>query len=194
MTAQRRRIIQERHLLVAERVDDINRRLRFVSQYRMSYVPKGPDTWVILPAERIFRDEGLPILGDKFRFLISEDVSIVPTSTEVEVGELIFVRFCYRLKRTMQVLMKGAINSDLLPMDWEFRYEFDPRGEEHAMPQAGEPSALQNRTGPRLPPFHIHVLEKTTIGDDLHYPLGMPKKPLELLFEVLRLIRDEFIA
>lgn len=116
------------------------------------------------------------------------------TREEPEIGELRFRSFCYALKKAATQDMLGTLKTDRLLKDWEFRYEFDPRGAEHGMPKVCEPSALENRVDDRLPPFHIHVCEKGTINSDLHYPIGIPETPLELLFEIIRLIRDEFTS
>jgi hypothetical protein len=186
MAPLRRSVIKERESAVSERVTEINRRLKHLSDYTVTYFPLGREIWYILPAIRLFQEDGFPILGNKFSLLITENLG---TSAD----KLTFTYFRYRLRKISDVSTE-RVATDRLPMDWEFRYEFDLRGEEHAMPRAGEPDALQDRTGDRFPPFHMHVYEKSTIGDDLHYPLGIPERPFDLLFEVIRLIRDEFIG
>jgi len=186
MTSLRRKAIKERELAVTTRVIEINRRLRHLSRYTVTHISRGPESWCILPTDRMFQKDGFPILGNKFRFLVNENFG---TSAD----KLIFTCFRYRLKKVTDVSTERVAITDRLPMDWEFRYEFEPRGEEHSMPRAGEPDALQARTGDRFPPYHMHVYEKGTIGDDLHYPLGTPEEPFDLLFEVIRLIHDEFI-
>ena len=186
MTSSRRKAIKERELAVTLRVTEINRRLEHLSRYTVTNFSREPESWRILPTHKLFQEDGFPILGNKFRLLIIEDLG---TSAD----KLIFTYFRYRLKKITDLSPERVAITDGLPMDWEFRYEFNPRGEEHAMPQAGEPDALQARTGDRFPPFHMHVYEKGTIEDDLHYPLGIPEKPFDLLFEVIRLIHDEFI-
>ena len=193
MSPQRRRVLRDRQQLVVERVDAINKRLKYLSSYRVDCVPQGPDWWHILPKLGIFKAQGLPIYGKKFCLLIEEVLYIMTTKEEPEIGELRFRSFCYALKKITDPDSQGTFKSDLLPKDWEFRYEFDPRGEEHGMPQSCNPDALKNRFGDRLPPFHMHVCEKGTVDSDLHYPIGNPEPPLELLFEIIRLIRDEFV-
>lgn len=185
--SSRRRVIKERELAVDTRVTEINRRLKYLSLYTVTHFSNGPESWCILPMNRMFREDGFPILGNKFRFLVDENLS---TSGD----KLIFTYFRYRLKKVADISTESVAITHELPVDWEFRYDFNLCSEEHAMPRAGEPDALQYRTGDRLPPFHMHVYEKSTIGDDLHYPLGIPEKPFALLFEVIRLIRDEFIG
>lgn len=185
--SSRRRAIKEREQTVDARVTEINRRLKYLSLYTVTHFSKGPESWCILPVNKMFREDGFPILGNKFRLLVDEDLS---TSGE----KLIFTYFRYRLKKVRDISTERAALTDRLPMDWEFQYEFNDRGEEHSMPQACEPDVLEARTGERFPPFHMHVNEKGTIGKDLHYPLGIPEKPFDLLFEVIRLIRDEFIG
>jgi len=186
MTSLRRKAIKERELAVTTRVKEINRRLKYLSRYSVTYIPRGPESWCILPTDKMFQNDGFPIFGNKYRLLVNEYLG---TSAD----KLIFTYFRYRLKKVRDLSTKRIAITDGLPRDWEFRYEFNPRGEEHAMPQAGEPDALQARTGDRFPPFHMHVYEKGTIGDNLHYPLGIPEEPFDLLFEVIRLIHDEFI-
>lgn len=193
MSPQRQRVLRDRQQLVVERVDAINNRLKYLSSERVDYVPRGPDSWHILPKLRVFKDQGFPIHGKKFRLLIEEYLYIITTKEEPEVGELRFRSFCYALKKIADPDLQKTLKTDLLLKDWEFRYEFLPRGEEYGMPQACEPDALRNRVDDRLPPFHIHVYEKGTINSDLHYPIGNPETPLELLFEIIRLILDEFI-
>lgn len=186
MTSSRHKAIKERESAVTTRVTEINRRLKHLSRYTVTHISRGPESWCILPTDKMFQKDGFPILGNKFRLLVNENWG---TSSDM----LILTYFRYRLKKVTDLSTKRVAITDGLPIDWEFRYEFDPRGDENAMPRAGEPDALQAGTGDRLPPYHMHVYEKSTIGDELHYPLGMPEKPFDLLFEVIRLIRDEFI-
>jgi hypothetical protein len=194
MNPQRQRVLRGRQQLVVDRVDEINKRLKYLSSYRVDYVPRGPDSWHILPNIGLFKEQGFPIHGEKFRLLIEEKLYIMITKEEPEIGELRFHSFCYALKKTVDPDLQETLKTDLLPKDWEFRYEFSPRGVEYDMPQACEPDALKNRVDDRLPPFHMHVYEKGTINSDLHYPIGNPEAPLELLFEIIRLILDEFIT
>jgi len=192
MSPQRQRVLRDRQQLVVERVDAINKRLKYLSSYRVDCVPRGPDSWQILPKLGVFKEQGFPIHGQKFRLLIEENLYIMTTKEEPETGELRFHSFRYALKKTLDPDLQEMLKTDLLLKDWEFRYEFNPRGAEYDMPQACEPDALRNRVDDRLPPFHMHVYERGTINADLHYPIGTPETPLELLFEIIRLIRDEF--
>jgi hypothetical protein len=182
-----RSIIKEREREVTGRVTEINRRLKYLSPYAVTHFSDGSESWCILPMNKMFQNNGFPISGNKFLFLVTEKLS-------TSGGRLTLTYFRYRLKKVTDIFTKGVVATDKLPMDWEFRYDFNPRGEEHAMPQAGDSVALQGRAGDRLPAFHMHVYEKGTIGDDLHYPIGTPDNPWELLFEVIRLIHDEFIV
>ncbi len=187
MTYTRRQAIKERELAVTTRVTEINQRLRYLSNYTVTNVSRGPESWCILPTDKMFQTDGFPIYGNKYRLSVIEYLG---TSAD----KLIFTYFRYKLKKSTDVATKRVVITDMLPMDWEFRYEFNPRGEEHAMPKAGDSDTLKARTEDRFPPFHMHVYERSTVGDDLHYPLGIPEKPFDLLYEVIRLIHDEFIS
>ncbi len=54
--------------------------------------------------------------------------------------------------------------------------------------------AIGQATSRRFPPYHMHVTEKSDLSDNLHYPIGEPTQPLGLVFEILRLIKDEFVS
>lgn len=176
---------RQRRKLIEDRVAEINKRLQLVSSQYVHPVSQGPDRWYIVPF-RQFIDQGFVIRGNKFRLKIWEDIS-------THSDELAPVGFCYALKKIVDPDASGTIGTNLLPKDWEFRYDFSPRGEEHEMPGACSLDALNNRVADRLPPFHVHVCELGTVDDTLHYPIGTPEKPLELLFEIIRLVQDEFL-
>jgi len=77
---------------------------------------------------------------------------------------------------------------------WHFRYELNDRGPEHSFTTACIADAIKQATNRRLPPYHMHIAEKSALSDDLHYPIGEPTQPLDLVFEVLRLVKDEFVS
>ena len=51
----------------------------------------------------------------------------------------------------------------------------------------------QKSADTKLTVWGMHVKEVAGVYDDLHYPIGEPEKPLNLIFEIIRLIKDEFI-
>lgn len=185
MTSLRRREIQEREQAISTRVMNINQRLNYLSRYTVASVPNGPESWCIRPTDRMFQKDGFPILGNKFRLLINEDLRI-------SSDQLIFTYFRYRLNKVSDIVSGTEAITDKLQTAWELRYDFEPRGDEHEMPHAGEPNAYIKKTSRRFPPFHIHINEQG-VGDNLHYPLGIPDNPFDLIFEIMRLIYDDFI-
>ncbi len=67
MTSFRRKVIKEREVAVTTRVTELNRRLKLLSRYTVTYVPRGPESWCILPTDKMFQNDGLPIFGNKYR-------------------------------------------------------------------------------------------------------------------------------
>jgi hypothetical protein len=115
---------------------------------------------------------------------------IVALSTDLGV-RLICERFEYRVEASRDLT---DYHSRAVPAGWHFRYELNDRGPEHSFMTACVADAIKQATNRRFPPYHMHVAEKSALSDNLHYPIGEPMQPLDLVFEVLRLVKDEFVS
>jgi hypothetical protein len=129
----------------------------------------------------------LPIRCDGLSLAFDEEIVVLPTNSGVR---LLCERFEYKVEATKDLTDH---RSRTVPAGWHFRYERDDRGPEHSFMAACVADAVGQATNRRLPLYHMHVAEKSALSDDLHYPIGEPVKPLDLIFEILRLVKDEFV-
>lgn len=180
-----RREQREAQKLVDARVADINRVLRVTCVGRVEAQPTGALRWQIVPT---WGRTALPIKCDGLLLVFHEEIVALPTDLGVR---LICERFEYRVEATKDLTDH---QSRVVPAGWHFRYELDDRGPEHSFLAACVADAIRQATNRRLPPYHMHVAEKSALSDNLHYPIGEPIQPLDLVFEILRLVKDEFVS
>ena len=174
----------EAQKLVNVRVADINRVLRVTCVGGVEAQPTGALRWQIAPT---WKRTTLPIRCDGLLLVFHEEIVVLPTNLGVR---LIFERFQYKVEATKNLTDH---RSRTVPAGWHFRYERDDRGPEHSFMVACVADAIRQATNRRLPLYHMHVAEKSALSDHLHYPIGEPVQPLNLVFEILRLVKDEFV-
>lgn len=170
--------------LVDIRVANINSVLRVVCVGGVEARPISTLQWQIAPT---WRRPALDIRCDGLLLIFREEITALPTDLGVR---LICERFQYRVEATKDLTDH---QNRAVAAGWHFRYELEDRGPEHLSTAACVADAIRQATERRLPPYHIHVTEKSDLSDHLHYSIGEPIQPLDLIFEILRLVKDEFV-
>jgi len=170
--------------LVNDRVASINKVLRVTCVGSVEACPTGALRWQIVPT---WKRPALPIRCDGLILVFYEEIVVLPTNLGVR---LICERFKYTVEATKNLTDH---RSRTVPVGWHFRYERDDKGPQHSFMTACVANAIKQATNRRLPLYHMHVAEKSNLSDDLHYPIGEPVQPLDLVFEILRLVKDEFV-
>lgn len=176
---------REGRKLVDARVADINSALRVVCIGGIEARPTGALRWQIVPT---WGRVTLPIRCDGLSLFFHEEIVALSIGLGVR---LICERFEYKVEASRDLT---DYRNRVVPAGWHFRYELDDRGPEHSFITACVADAIKQATNRRLPPYHVHVAEKSALSDNLHYPIGEPMQPLDLVFEVLRLVKDEFVS
>ncbi len=179
-----RREQRESQKLVDIRVGDINKALRATCVGTIEARATGALQWQLIPT---WGRSALAIRCDGLFLAFYEVVTALPTGSGVR---LICDRFHYKVEATKDLTDH---QSRTVPAGWQFRYELNDRGIEHSFMTACVADAIEQANSRRFPPYHMHVAEKSALSDKLHYPIGEPTQPLSLVFEILRLIKDEFV-
>jgi hypothetical protein len=130
----------------------------------------------------------LDIKCDGLLLIFQEEIAAIPSDLGIR---LICERFEYKVEATKDLMDH---QSRTVAAGWHFRYELNDRGPEHSILASCSADAVRQATNRRLPLYHMHVAEKSDLSDHLHYPIGEPIQPLDFIFEVLRLIKDEFLS
>lgn len=104
---------------------------------------------------------------------------------------LIYERFEYKIEASRDLT---DYRSRVVPVGWHFHYELDDRGPGHSFITACFADAIKQATNRRLPCYQMHIAENSDLSEDPHYPIGEPIQPLDLVFEDLRLVKDEFVS
>lgn len=180
----RRREQKEAHKQVNTRVANLNSVLELICTGRVEAQPIDVLRWRIVPS---WKRETLPIRCDGLSLVFHEEIMAVPT----EIGfRLTCVRFEYKVEATKDLIGRQEC---IVPSGWHFRYELDDKGLEHSFAASCVADAIRQAKARRRPPYHMHVAESQGLSDNFHYPLGEPSQPLDLVFEILRLVKDEFL-
>ena len=179
-----RRVDREDKRQIFARVDLLNECLKVVCVGGVEAKPVDRMRWIILPR---WDQTALPLRCHGLSLILQEELATIPSYEGVR---LIPERFLYKLEADKNI-QNGRLRS--LVAGWHFRYELNDKGPEHRYEATCLPQALLTAEGSRFPLYHMHVKEVTGVYDDLHYPIGEPERPLNLVFEIIRLIKDEFI-
>lgn len=129
----------------------------------------------------------MPIRCDGLSLSLLEEITALPVESGIR---LVCEKFVYKVEASMKLTNH---RSRLVSQGWHFRYEFRDSGPENEYASSCVPDAIRRCRTRRLPSYHMHVAEKDGVYDDLHYPIGDPSDPLALIFELVRLIKDEFV-
>jgi hypothetical protein len=132
--------------------------------------------------------DSIPVRCKGLELELKEEIFAMRLEEEIK---LVCNRFSYKLEA------KGRVTDHsqrTLDAGWHFRYELNDAGEIHSFENACNASAVATATSRRFPPFHMHVRERSDLGDSLHYPISEPIQPLNVVFDIIRLIKDEFVT
>lgn len=180
----RRREQREAQASIDRRLTDLNQCLSLISLSKVEGRPIGLLQWEIVP---VMRWATLPLKCKGLTLKFHEEIMALPTDNGVN---LTCQRFEYKLEALES--LTDQYNRKLIA-GWHFLYELNDRGAEHLFKAACTAAAIKQATHRRLPAYHLHVAENSDIRDDLHYPIGEPSEPLNIAFEIIRLISDEFV-
>jgi hypothetical protein len=170
--------------LVDDRISIINEILKVICRGGVEGKPKGALRWEIAPR---WGNE-IPIRCDGLSLVFLEELSALPSDSGFR---LVCVRFKYKVEAMREVKIS---QNRTIPLGWQVRYELSDSGPAHSFENACSPTAIVNASKRRSPLFHAHIEENGSILDDsFHYPIGDQAQPLHLAYEILRLIKDEFI-
>lgn len=175
---------REASTLIQKRLDSLNECLHIITSGSVVAIPVLAMNWKIVPA---MNWDSLPLKCRGLELGFNEEIITIRSGGEVR---LVCRRFCYKLEAKSSITDH---NQRRLNAGWQFRYELDDRGPVHSFANACTASALVTATTRRLPAFHMHVKEMSDLDDSLHYPISEPSEPPNIIFNVIRLIKDEFI-
>jgi len=170
--------------LIVDRVDNLNQCLNIICDGRIEAIPIAALEWKIVPA---YKWPAIPTKCDGLELEFFEDISAVNINNEIK---LICRKFKYKLETVNNVTHHSQ---RIIGPGWQFRYELDDKGSAHSFINACNYLALVSATTIRLPPCHLHVDEIPAVGDSLHYPINEPNEPLNVIYDIIRLIKDEFV-
>jgi hypothetical protein len=175
---------REAKTLITDRVDNLNQCLNIICNGRVEAIPTLALEWKIVPS---YKWASIPSKCNGLELEFFEDISAVNINSEIK---LICRKFKYKFEAKNNVTYHSQ---RIIKPGWQFRYELDDKGSAHSFMNACSYSALVSSTTTRFPPYHLHVDEIPEVGDSLHYPLDEPNEPLNVIYDIIRLIKDEFV-